>query len=123
VKIIIRTLIILAAALLVVGATMGLVSAGVISGDNSFGHGRDGFERQPPPGFADRQPQPGSFSSGQGGREGFGGRPEGFGGREGGRGGIFAVGELLKNLVMIAVIVAVVSLLSRALGTRRPRRR
>jgi hypothetical protein len=111
VKIIIRTLIILAAALVVVGATMTYASSGTASGP-----GRDSFEGRPPSGFAEGT-RPSGFPPGGGG-----GPREGHGDHEGGRGG-FAAGELLKNLAIIAVIIAVVSLLNRIIGTRRPQRR
>jgi hypothetical protein len=111
VKIIIRTLIILAAAMVVVGATMAYASSGFAAGS-----GRDGFDRRPPAGFAEGSGPPGFIPGGEGARpEGFGDRPDGPGGREGGR-GAFGASELLKNVAIIAVIIAVVSLLSRLAG-------
>ncbi|MEI7771784.1 MAG: hypothetical protein WCI67_17460 [Chloroflexales bacterium] len=113
-KIVTRTLIILAAALLVVGATLAVVSAGGASGPGGPGFGRDGFGRQPPAGSVEGQRRPGALP---GGGAGFGDR-----GREGGRGS-FSAFEILKNLVIITVIIAFVSLLNQAGGRRRPRRR
>lgn len=109
-RVITRTLIILAAALVVVGATMAYASSGLAGGPASFERGRGGFERQPPPG------------SHAGGRPESGDRRAGFGDHhEGGR-GLFAAAEMVKNLVIIAAIIAVVALLSRLTRGLRPRR-
>jgi len=121
VKIIIRTLILLAAALVIVGITMALQSAGLIASVGDPG----GFEGRPSGGFAQGGPPPGGFTPGGEGmrHEGFGDRG-GFGDRhEGGRGGTFNASELVKNLGITAVIIAVFVLLSRAFSTLRPKRR
>ncbi len=108
-KIILRTLIILFAALLVVGATLAFTSSGILPTSG----GRDGFERQPPAGFVEGQSRPGAPSGAEGSR-----RERGHEG-----GGMFSAFELLKNLVVMAVIIAFVSLFTQAGGHRRLRRR
>ncbi|NTW97660.1 MAG: hypothetical protein HGB28_03835 [Oscillochloris sp.] len=120
-KILTRTLILLVAAMVVVGITMALQSAGLLAVAG-------GGERRPSGDFAEGSRPPGFMPGGEGMRpEGFGGHREGFGdregGHEGGRSGIFAAGELVRNLVITAVIIALVSLLSRAVRTLRPQRR
>jgi hypothetical protein len=95
-RIIARTIVILLAAGLVVAATLAL-----------GGSSTSGTARQPAGIARERAAPPdGAF--------------EGRGRGEGG-GGLFAAAELLKSLVIIAVIVAVVAPLSRWLGNRRRR--
>jgi hypothetical protein len=121
VKIITRTLILLAAALVVVGITMALQSAGLLASVGAPG----GFEGRPSGGSFEGGPPPGGFTPGGEGmrHEGFGDRG-GFGDRhEGGRGGMFNASEIVKNLGVTAVIIAVFVLLSRAFNAFRPQRR
>jgi hypothetical protein len=95
-----RILVILLAALVVVGAIGALVNNGLIAGQGSSG--REG-----------ERPHFGTLEDGDGQGRAIGQRPEGdFGEREGGRGesgGSFLPG-LLKNLGVIALIVALVVL-------------
>lgn len=121
-KIITRTLIVLAAALVVVAISMGLQSTGLLS----FANERGGSEGGPPA----EMTSGGEGSRPQGGRPaGFGGGHQaGFGHREGERHGgdgvnLFAAGELIKNLVITAVIIALFSLFSWGFKTLRPQRR
>ncbi|MFN8569218.1 MAG: hypothetical protein U0Z44_17240 [Kouleothrix sp.] len=103
-KLIGRTLVILTAAMLVVGATWALVGAGFGGGAPGDARERRAFEQRP-------AGQPGAGRA----------RPGGFE-REGGRGpSLFGAGEIVKDLVIIAVIVAIVSLIKRALPRRRAR--
>jgi hypothetical protein len=96
-RIIARTIVILLAAGLVVAATLAL------GGSSTSGAG----QRQPAGLARERAAPPdGAF--------------EGRGRGERG-GGLFAAGELLKSLVIIAVIVAIVAPLSRWLANRRRR--
>ena len=94
-RIIVRTIVILLAAGLVVAATLALGGSSADAG------------RSQPSGIARERAAPpdGAFAEGRGrGERG---------------GGLFAAGELLKSLAIIAVIVAVVAPLSRWLGNRR----
>lgn len=99
-----RTLVILAAALVVVGLTFAAVRAGVVGGvGGEFRGERPGrpFEQvqsSATGGQPATQPQRGEFERRGPGREG---------------GGIFGVVEVLKNALIIGVIVAVVSLFQR----------
>jgi len=113
-----RLLLILAAALVIVGATYGLAQAGflrnLMGGRGElfeFEGGEGGRLRGPEAGFEPRLRPGGEDASGQFGQA----RPERFGaqGRDGGRegGSLFGVGEVVKNLAIIGVIVlAVVAL-------------
>lgn len=105
-KLIGRTIIILIAALVVVGAT--------------FAYGRSGYagggrERFPTQGDAAAQDssagQPGFDPAAPGAGSGEFRRGEGPGGRDHNRGpSLFGVGEIVKDLLIIGIIVAAVSL-------------
>src|SRR5689334_20099226 len=107
-KLIARILLILAAAGAIAGASIALVGASRASG----GGPRRGAPAQIRPGVGQAFP-------GQGGQQRRG-EPGGFD-RSGERGpSLFGVGEVLKNLVIIGLIVAVVAPLARLLGRLRP---
>lgn len=117
-----RLIIILAAALAIVAGTVGLSRTGLLAlPGGEFRRGPEGGFRLPP--GADGFKFDGRHDAGH--ENGFEGdhRP-GFGGehRPGGRfeGGLFAVGGVLKNLLIVAVIIAAVVLGS--LGLNRIRR-
>lgn len=96
-KIISRTLVILAAALVVVGITFAVARSGYLTS-------------------AARQGPPSGFSQGQAGAS------QGTGVRaERGAGGLFALFEVGKNLGIIAVIVAIVAPISYVLSRRKQR--
>lgn len=110
-KIVARTLAILAAALLVVGATYVYASSGSAAGFEE----RGGFGRPQ----IGEQGRPGGF-------DGAGFPERGGHGRDGGP-SLFGIGEVIKNFAIIGVIVAIVSLATRLLprrpagsGSRRP---
>ena len=106
-KLIGRTLIILAAALVVAGATFAYGQSGYAGGRESFAERGVQAQQagQPAPG-ADR----GDFRRG------------GPGGREHDRGpSLFGIGEIVKDLLIIGVIVAAVALATRGLRGRRDR--
>src|SRR5919202_377805 len=107
-KIIARTLAILSAALLVCGATFALGGSSFTQAAFPSGLGRDVMNGQPEPQFG-----PGGFDNqGSGAPGGFDGA--GRRGNDGGRGpGGFAVLEVLQNLAIVAVIVAIVAPLLR----------
>lgn len=86
---------------------MAYASSGLAVAPGGLDQGRGGFERRPPPGLLSGGERP---------------RPEGFGGRERGRGALAAF-ELLKNLIVIASIIVVVSLLGRVIRGLRSQRR
>ncbi|MBK9712687.1 MAG: hypothetical protein IPO81_15455 [Kouleothrix sp.] len=97
-KIVARTLAILAAALLVVGATYVYASSSSAAGfEERGGFGRPQIGEQGPPG---------GFDHG------------GFDRERGGGPSLFGIGEVIKNFVIIGVIVAVVSLATRLLPRR-----
>src|SRR3954452_17762377 len=109
-KIIARILFILAAAGAIVGISLAL---GGTQGSRISGP-RRGAPAQAQAGGANAQPE------GAGGEQQRGG-PGGFE-RGGGRSpSLFGAGEMLKDLVIIALIVAMVAPLARALGRLRPR--
>ncbi|GAB4204213.1 MAG: hypothetical protein OHK0022_29150 [Roseiflexaceae bacterium] len=111
-----RTVVILAAALLVCGLTLGLVNAGVLPEPE----GR-GFEQGQLPQGAQIVPgQDAALTAPQGNPDGqgFAGRRPGGPHGEGGRGG-FAAFELLKNLAIVAVVVLVVAPIAGWLDRRR----
>jgi hypothetical protein len=119
-KLLARIAVLLAAALVVVGAMLAFGRSGFAEPLRSQGHGQEraGFERRDMPegGFAGRP------------EGGFAGRPEGgFAGRpEGGRGdrhgpSLFGLAEVAKQLVKIAIIIALVVLGARLLAMVRDR--
>lgn len=114
-KIIGRTLAILAAALAVAGITFALARNGLIASGRGGRPERGAFgpsgqfqpQRGLPPGGA-------PFGSGE-----FRGGPD----HEGGRGAsLFGVVEIVKNLVIMGAIIAVVSMLMRRLPAQRDRK-
>ena len=110
-KIIGRTLAILAAALLVCGAAYALAQSGGTASDFREGGG-----------FARSQPgqQEGRSSFGQDGFRGSDrGRFPGEFGRERGM-SLFGIGEVVKNLAIIAVIIAIGAPIAGLLRKRRP---
>lgn len=110
-KLIGRTLLILAAALAVAGLTYmyGSSSAAQSQGFERGPRGEGEFGQRPPE-FGEAG-QPGQFGRERGERDGGGFR-------------LFAVGEIVKNLVLIGVIIALVRFGARLIGPRhdRPRR-
>lgn len=110
-KIISRTLAVLAAALLVCGAAYALAQS---SGTNSNFPERGGFDR--------RGQLEGGPPLGQGGFGGSERRPfPGDFGRERGRGmSLFGAVEVFRNLVIIAVIIAIAAPIAGRLRKRRP---
>lgn len=110
-KLIGRTLIILAAALVVVGGTFAYVQSGFAGGGRDrFAERAGGFARPANPG------QPGFGPSA--GRGEFGRGEFGPGGRDRGP-SLFGIGEIIKDLAIIGIIVAVVTTLTGALSRRR----
>lgn len=110
-KLVLRTAVLLAAALVVTGALLafGRTTMAERLLANRPGHAH--VERDGPPGGFEGRPE---------------GRPEGFGGQ--GRGdrhgaSLFGLGELFKNLVLIGIVVAVVTLGARLIGLARTRAR
>ena len=101
-KIIGRTLVILAAALVVVGITFAVARSGYLTS-------------------AARQGPPSGFSQGQAGASQGTGARGGPGRGERGSGGLFALFEVGKNLGIIAVIVAIVAPMSYVLSRRKQR--
>lgn len=113
-----RTLIILFAAFLVIGATVGLANAGVLGSFSRFPGERGGFGEG---NFTPGNLSPDGFQP-RGGGEGFGEgfRPEhDFGGREGGFGRGLNIFTWIKNLALISVIVVVVVGLERLFTRKR----
>jgi hypothetical protein len=108
-KLIARILLILAAAGAVVGVTMALVGTqGVSAGD--------------PRREAPAQVQAGDANAlpgGAGGEQQRGGGPGGFEHSGGHSPSLFGAGEMLKDLVIIALIVAIIAPLARLLGRLR----
>ncbi len=114
-KIIGRTLAILAAALAVAGITFALAQNGLISAGRGGRPDRGAFSQggQFQPGF-DQPPGDAPFDHGN-----FQSRPD----REGGRGAsLFGAVEIVKNLAIMGLIVAIVTLLMRRLPTARDRK-
>lgn len=122
-----RIFLILAVALVVVGAAYGLAQTGVLQ--NLTGGRGEFFELEGGEGGRLRGPQAGFEPrfrpGGEGDLEQFGqARPERFGDRGRAGGGVFGFGEVIKNLVIISVIVvAVVTLTLAADWLRRRWRR
>ncbi|EFO80910.1 hypothetical protein OSCT_1240 [Oscillochloris trichoides DG-6] len=115
-KIITRTLILLAAALVVVGITWGVSSAGLLtavgSGDN---HARPAFSQgSAPPGF-----MPNTTQEHQEGFRPRGGHGEGRGHHVNNEPSLLGAAEIIKNLILTGIIVALVVLLSRVFGALR----
>ena len=100
-KLIGRTLAILAAALIVVGATFALGNSGMLGGFGGPGGGE----------FRERQTAGATTGTAAQGTRPQRGEGGGFreGGREGGPGGFFAIAELGKSVGVIGVIVALVA--------------
>jgi len=114
-KIIARTLMILAAALVVVWLASALNSAGALGNLGQLGHegfesGRE-FNGQPPtrPNFEQGGLQRGGFGRGRGDREGRGAS-------------VFDLAEITRSLVMMTVVIVVVVLASKLIKRLRPRR-
>lgn len=126
-KIFVRTLILLAAAGVVVVAMLAFGRSSMATSLIGFGPGHGGFERGERGNFEHGDFERGGFMPPEGG--GFN-RPE-FGGMERGEFGhgdrrgasIFGVGEVIKNLVIMGVITAIVVLLSRVFMKPKPTRR
>lgn len=110
-----RTLIILLAAFIVIGATVALANAGLLSNFSRFPGERGEFGEFEPGEFPQgefQRPNDGDFA------EGF--RPEhGPGGREGGGGRGFNLFSWIKNLAIISVIVVIVVGLERLFARKR----
>lgn len=103
-KIIGRIIAILAAALAIAGATFALAGSSSAAAPNGNFAARRGFEQQP---------------GGAGGEFGRGDVP---GGLERGRpAGLFGASELVKNLIIVGVIVAIVAPLARLIRRGRPK--
>ena len=112
-----RTLIILLAAFIVIGATVALANVGLLSNFSRFPGERGEFGEFEPGEFPQgefQRPDDEDFA------EGF--RPEhGPGGREGGEGRGFNLFSWIKNLAIISVIVVIVVGLERLFArNRRP---
>lgn len=123
-KILTRTLIILAAGALVTGALLAFGQSSLATQMRAAGPGGGHFagRERPPFGFEGQAPPQGSF---EGRPEGhFEGRPEGhFEGRGGhNTPSLFGLTEVVKNLVKIGIIVTVFAIGARLLNLGRKRR-
>ncbi len=104
-KIIGRTLVILATALVVAGATFAFAGTSSAAGPNGGFPARGAFEQRP------------GNTAGEFGR---GDAPGGFDHEREGSAGFFGATEIIKNLIIIGVIVAIVAPLAHLLRRRRP---
>ncbi|NUM46721.1 MAG: hypothetical protein HUU38_18610 [Anaerolineales bacterium] len=110
-----RTLIILLAAFIVIGATVALANAGLLSNFSRFPGERGGFGE-----FEQGQFPPGEFQRPEGDEFAQGFRPErGPGGREGGFGRGFNLFSWIKNIAIISLLVIIVVGLERLFARKR----
>lgn len=113
-----RTLIILLAALAIVAGVFGLAQTGGLAGLAARGEGRHGpgeFRPEGDQGVEPRLPPAGAdFQRPEGFERPEGFRPEGFRGEGRESGGWFGLTDIVKNLVIVAVIILAVAGLSRA---------